>query len=203
MILNQNQARILIEIIIELFQRDAVIVAGPNHMWDQGNGCIRVVQDILDESFVVCIGYTAMSFADNDMWADIDADNIAFQEALVHLACLSSHMECRVRHLYSIGPYRFDRFISDDFSGRNKPISPQIFCYRRFSHYIRFNGTAPQNGFNMIFLVCCVQIAINCCIPVAIIVSADRQCHTSAIVQFSNHRKIVPTIHICIVTSQL
>ena len=48
-------------------------------MRDQGNTGIRVIENMLNQGFVVGIDSTLMTFAYDDMWADIDADNLIFQ----------------------------------------------------------------------------------------------------------------------------
>ena len=78
MIVYQNQPPVLVKIIVQLLERNTVVIIGPNDMWDQGNIGVGIIQNVLNQCLIVGIGCTVMSFADNDMWADIDADNIAF-----------------------------------------------------------------------------------------------------------------------------
>lgn len=48
MVIYKNQARVMIEVVIKLFQRNAIIIAGPDHMRNQRNISIGVVQNISD-----------------------------------------------------------------------------------------------------------------------------------------------------------
>ena len=203
MVTNQEQARILIEIIIELFQRDTVVVTFPNDMWYQSNGGICVIQDISDESFVVCIGCADILFIFDNHRTDIDADNLNIREAFVRRAFFRLHIERRIRHLYSIDSDRFNGFIGYTLSGCNQGIITQIFRNRRFCHDIRLNRATPKNRFNMLLSKCPVQICVHGCIAIAIIVSTDRKCHIGTPTQLLNHGNIIQPIHISVVSCQL
>ena len=43
MIVYQNQPLVLAKIIVQLLERNAVVIVGPNDMWDQGNIGVGVI----------------------------------------------------------------------------------------------------------------------------------------------------------------
>ena len=95
MVIYKNQARVMIEVVIKLFQWNTIIIAGPDHMGNQRNISIGVVQNISDQGFVVGISRTLVLLIMNDHGADIDANDVALQETLIKATRLWTHMKCR------------------------------------------------------------------------------------------------------------
>ena len=173
MVIYKNQARVMIEVVIKLFQWNTIIIAGPDHMGNQRNISIGVVQNISDQGFVVGISRTLVLLIMNDHGADIDANDVALQETLIKATRLWTHMKCRIRHLHDIGTCLFNCFVCNAFSGCDKGIIPQIFGNRRFCYNIRFYRTPPKDRSNFLLYKSPVQICIYAGISITVIVAAN------------------------------
>ena len=148
-VLNHHHAAGIAEFIVQHPQRNAVVVARPDHVGNQGNPHPGRFQDILDKTLVVFQNGILVFLVFHNQWADVDADGVALLEPRRQgqLNRIQRKGGVGVQLCVFANARLQQRVVCDGFPRGNQGVAVQVLEDFRIFKQFRLDGTAPQHRF--------------------------------------------------------